>query len=326
MPRLQISVIVSNYNYGRFLAETIASVLSQLGPEDEIIVVDDGSTDESREILKSLAGASRLRIILQRNSGSLDALANGLTLARNEIVTFLDADDWYLEGHLERVRTLFEEHREIDFAFARGRIHAAPGSDPRASAAILRRMEYPPGPVGSNALVAALASDWVGSPTSGLALRRPLARAIFERVGVPAPGLAMFPDAVLVRGADLLGARKYALAEAGFGYRIHGANHHRSLREPFERWRQRRNRTRSIRNRCLQSSAPDSDPPSASALADEAKLRAWPCSGRARIQLALIYVLLAVRRCRGSFRQRVELAIAAARRAVRNGPARVQDP
>lgn len=316
MPRPRISVIVGNCNYGRFLPRTIASVLSQLGSEDEIIIVDDGSTDESREILSSLSGDARLRIVLQRNSGSFAALANGLTRARNEIVSLLDADDWYLEGYLNQVRALFREHPEIDFSFARGCIHAAPGCNARASAATLRRMQYPPGPVGSTALVAAMASDWVGSQTSGLALRRELASAIFARVGVSTPGLAMFPDAVLVRGADLIGTGKYSLARPGFGYRIHGANHHHSLMRPFERLRQRRARTRTIRNSFVDVWSQRTHRPEVRALMDEAVLRAWPCRMRARMQLAATYFFLAWWRCDGMLGQRLALVIAIINRAA----------
>ncbi len=93
----RISVIIPNYNYGRYLAETIESVQVQTYPDVEIIVVDDGSTDDSIEV------AMRYPIIVvsQPNQGVSAARNNGASLATGEYLLFLDSDDLLYPDSLE---------------------------------------------------------------------------------------------------------------------------------------------------------------------------------------------------------------------------------
>jgi glycosyltransferase involved in cell wall biosynthesis len=86
-----VSVIIPNYNGARFLREAIDSALSQEGVEVEVIVVDDGSTDDSRTIIESY-GCS-IRSVFQENSGACAARNAGLALASAPYVLFLDSDD-----------------------------------------------------------------------------------------------------------------------------------------------------------------------------------------------------------------------------------------
>jgi glycosyltransferase involved in cell wall biosynthesis len=91
----RVSVIIPVYNGERYLAAAIQSVLEQTLPPDEIIVVDDGSTDGTAAIVTGLAGASPLPIhyIHQQNQGPSAARNRGLRAARSGLVAFLDADD-----------------------------------------------------------------------------------------------------------------------------------------------------------------------------------------------------------------------------------------
>tara|TARA_B110000967_G_scaffold78239_1_gene80926 strand:+ start:105 stop:758 length:654 start_codon:yes stop_codon:yes gene_type:complete len=86
-----ISVIIPNYNGAKFLREAIDSALDQQGVELEVIVVDDGSTDDSREIIESYG--DKIRTIFQHNQGACAARNAGLAIARGESVFFLDSDD-----------------------------------------------------------------------------------------------------------------------------------------------------------------------------------------------------------------------------------------
>lgn len=97
-----ISVIITNYNYGRFLSACIASVLSQTYQDLELLVVDDGSTDNSRDVLASIQDA-RLKVLLQDNGGQASAFNAGFAASSGEIVCFLDSDDWWESTKLERV-------------------------------------------------------------------------------------------------------------------------------------------------------------------------------------------------------------------------------
>jgi glycosyltransferase involved in cell wall biosynthesis len=106
-----VSVIIPNYNYGRYLREAIDSVLNQTYLNLEIIVVDDGSKDNSKEVLESYG--TRIKTIFQQNQGVSAARNNGVALSRGEYLAFLDADDLWLPRKLERQLELFSRDQEI---------------------------------------------------------------------------------------------------------------------------------------------------------------------------------------------------------------------
>jgi len=85
------SIIISNYNYASYLAEAIESALAVDWPEVEVIVVDDGSTDRSRDIIRGYG--TRIIPVFQQNSGQLAAYEAGFALSRGGYIVFLDADD-----------------------------------------------------------------------------------------------------------------------------------------------------------------------------------------------------------------------------------------
>ncbi len=100
----KISVIIPCYNYGHYLRECILSVLNQSYQNLEVIVVDDGSTDESFSIAKQLESEdSRVRVITQNNGGVASARNRGLEEATGDEVFFLDADDSLLPDCLNRL-------------------------------------------------------------------------------------------------------------------------------------------------------------------------------------------------------------------------------
>jgi glycosyltransferase involved in cell wall biosynthesis len=95
-----VSVVIPCYNGGRFLRETLESVLQQTHPALEVIVVDDGSTDDSAAIAESYGPP--VRVIRQQNQGESVARNRGIDEARGEWVAFLDADDVWISEKLER--------------------------------------------------------------------------------------------------------------------------------------------------------------------------------------------------------------------------------
>lgn len=105
----KISVVIDNHNYGRFLGETLDSVLRQnrIDHDVEILVVDDGSTDDSRDILGSYA--PRVKALLQTRQGQATAFNNGLAAAAGDIVCLLDSDDVFLPGKLAAVEAAFAD-------------------------------------------------------------------------------------------------------------------------------------------------------------------------------------------------------------------------
>src|SRR5258708_4350216 len=97
---LRASVVIPAYNHARFLRETIESVLVQTLPPDEVIVVDDGSTDETPAILASYS--SRLTVVRQDNRGFSAARNTGAARASGDVIAFLDSDALWLPTKLER--------------------------------------------------------------------------------------------------------------------------------------------------------------------------------------------------------------------------------
>jgi glycosyltransferase involved in cell wall biosynthesis len=104
---MKISVVIACFNYGRYLKACLDSVLAQTHHDLEVIVVDDGSTDESASLMKSFADGRRVRYHYQSNQGQAVAKNTGLRLTTGELVAFLDADDLWLPDKLAMQVRLF---------------------------------------------------------------------------------------------------------------------------------------------------------------------------------------------------------------------------
>ena len=111
-----VSVIIPVYNYDRYLGEAIESVLSQTYQHLEVIVVDDGSTDQSGEVAKSFAGRG-VRYCHQVHAGIGPARNKGVELAQGDYVAFLDADDRWPVEKIERQLGAFESDRALEMVF-----------------------------------------------------------------------------------------------------------------------------------------------------------------------------------------------------------------
>ncbi|MEP7065319.1 MAG: glycosyltransferase [Gemmatimonadota bacterium] len=114
--RQRISVVIPCYNSARFLAEALRSVREQARPVDEVIVVDDASTDGSAELARD-AGVTC--ISLDRNGGPGAARNTGIAQTTGDLVAFLDADDYWMPTHIADVAGLLESHPESVVAFSR---------------------------------------------------------------------------------------------------------------------------------------------------------------------------------------------------------------
>lgn len=120
-----VSVIISCYNLSHFLGEAIESILRQTYPHFEIVVVDDGSTDNTAEVA---ARYPDVRLIRQENQGRSVARNNGMRESKGSYVVFLDADDRLLATALETGINTFKTHPECASAFGHCKYIAADGS------------------------------------------------------------------------------------------------------------------------------------------------------------------------------------------------------
>lgn len=109
MPK--VSVVIPNYNYGRFLAAAISSVLAQTYSNIEIIVVDDGSTDNSIEVLQRFG--KQIKWFGQKNMGVSCARNRGVAESSGEILAFLDSDDLWIPQKLEKQIEVFESDKSV---------------------------------------------------------------------------------------------------------------------------------------------------------------------------------------------------------------------
>jgi glycosyltransferase involved in cell wall biosynthesis len=117
---MKISVITPSYNQGRFIEQTIRSVLQQQNADVEHIVMDGGSTDSTKDIL---AQFPKLRWVSERDRGQSDAINKGFRAATGGVLAWLNSDDWYEPDVLAEVARYFEDHPECmilygDIAFA----------------------------------------------------------------------------------------------------------------------------------------------------------------------------------------------------------------
>lgn len=109
-----ISVVIPLYNKEAIVERSLQSVLTQDFRDFEVVVVDDGSTDRSAEIVRSISD-TRLRLVSQENGGPSKARNTGVREARGEWIVFLDADDELLPGALENYDNLIKKYPEADF-------------------------------------------------------------------------------------------------------------------------------------------------------------------------------------------------------------------
>lgn len=113
-----VSVVTASYNMGRYIGQTLDSVLGQDYPQVESIVVDDGSTDDTPAVLARYAGDPRVRVIRQSNAGQTVAKNHGIAAARGEFVAFCDADDIWEPQKISRQLPRFRSDSAVAVVFS----------------------------------------------------------------------------------------------------------------------------------------------------------------------------------------------------------------
>ncbi len=114
-PAPTVSIVTPSFNQGRFIRETIESVLSQDYPAIEYMVIDGGSTDETVSILKSYG--NRIFWISEPDSGQSDAINKGWKRATGEILTWLNSDDVYLPGAIAKAADYLQRHPNVGVVY-----------------------------------------------------------------------------------------------------------------------------------------------------------------------------------------------------------------
>ena len=110
-----VSIIINNYNYGRFLGDAIESALNQTYSRIEVVVVDDGSTDNSQDVMQQYS--DRIVPVLKSNGGQASAFNAGFAASQGSILCFLDADDLFLPKKVEAIVDAFLKNPQSNWFF-----------------------------------------------------------------------------------------------------------------------------------------------------------------------------------------------------------------
>ncbi len=207
MESLEVDIIINNYNYGRFLQESIDSALAQTYCNTKVVVVDDGSTDESREVIARFG--DRIRTLYKDNGGQASALNAGFAASKGELIIFLDSDDSLLPGAVQAVVSSWRN----GVARIRYPLEVIDGLGNSLGRYIgaARPPKVTLGPFG------------IDSPTSGNAYSREVLNRIMP---IPEENWKLYADAYLTLASSLFGEVVSLKTPLG-KYRIHGQNYSR---------------------------------------------------------------------------------------------------
>jgi glycosyltransferase involved in cell wall biosynthesis len=214
----KISVVITCFNYQRYIEHAIDSVLAQSHAPTEIIVIDDGSTDGTTPFLRDRFGhVDAIQVITTPNRGQLAAFCEGVRRSTGDVVSLLDADDTWDPSYLERISEELSRRESIDFVIVNIKFFGArsgiwnestQNADCGLTSCLTSLSDPPP---------------WIGSPTSGLSIRR----SLFQRLLLPEEfyiDWKIQADNCLVLGGSILGAHKLYIADTLVNYRVHDSN------------------------------------------------------------------------------------------------------
>jgi glycosyltransferase involved in cell wall biosynthesis len=212
--RPTITAIIPVFNGRRCLRVAIDSILAQTTRPDELIVVDDGSTDGSREVLEGLETPFRLRVIVQANQGQSAARNTAARQASGELLAFLDQDDQWLPRHLEVLGAVFARDPEIGWCYSD--FDEIDGHGYVVTRAFLReyRVRHPKATV-----LACVNQDLMVLPSASV-----LRRSMFDQVGGFDEALCGYEDDDLFVRCFRAGWGHRFVAEPLARFRIHGTS------------------------------------------------------------------------------------------------------
>lgn len=219
---MKSSCIITNYNYRPYVSFAIKSALDQSVLFDEIIVVDDCSTDGSQELLAAIAVEHKYVRIVEhnKNMGQLAAFESGVAQTTGDIICFLDADDVYSPTYLQTVLDIYSAIPNCDFLYC---IAAEFTDDEWMPEKVSPwRLHFHDEGRGTIRTRSFAPRPFLGGPTSCNSMRRVIASQLF-----PFPWLGDWKvraDDCLVYASSLAGARKCWIESRLVGYRVHAKN------------------------------------------------------------------------------------------------------
>jgi len=158
---MRISVVLPVYNRATYVGEAIASVLAQTLPPDELIVIDDGSTDESLAVVEGFARPG-LHVIRQENAGIGAARNRGLAAATGELIAFIDSDDLWERDKLELQVDALRERDDVQLVFGHMVEFLSPDRAAELSGLLRVRTDPVPGLIATTLLARRAAVERIG--------------------------------------------------------------------------------------------------------------------------------------------------------------------
>ncbi|WP_298402457.1 glycosyltransferase family 2 protein [uncultured Chloroflexus sp.] len=122
-----VSIVVPSLNQGRYIGETLNSILTQDYPNLEIWVIDGGSSDETPKVLRAFAGDERVQLVVGNDAGQADAINRGWARARGSVLAWLNSDDTYLPGAIATQVAALQAHPAAVAVYADARYTDAQG-------------------------------------------------------------------------------------------------------------------------------------------------------------------------------------------------------
>lgn len=212
-PLTKVSVCISNYNYGRYVADAIESCLEQTYGDIEVVVVNDGSTDDSAEVIERYR--DRITYITQENAGQYSSIRRAFEASHGDLVIFLDADDRLDPTTVSRVVDAYQQSPDIARIQWRLRVIGARGE---ATLNTFPDIHWAMSDGDLRDHVLHL-RNYMWPPTSANAYPKPVIDLIFSAIGEHVPDV----DRLLAETTPLLGS-VVTLTGIGGSYRWHGDN------------------------------------------------------------------------------------------------------
>lgn len=207
-----VSILINNYNYGSFLGEAIESALAQTYDNVEVVVVDDGSTDSSKEVIAQYG--NRIIPVVKGNAGQASAFNAGFAASNGDIICFLDSDDLFLPEKVSAIVKIFAENPQAGWCF--DTVHQFDDET---------RDRYPPplacefGHWDARGMIALGRAPYFATATSGLSFRRPMLALI-----LPMPEIIRITSDGYLKLVALGLAEGWMASEELSLQRIHGEN------------------------------------------------------------------------------------------------------
>lgn len=225
----RIAAIIPLYNGSKYIASALESVLAQRLPPNEIVVVNDGSTDDGPGIVEEMAARHPIRLLHQSNSGQSSARNYGVAQTTSELIALLDQDDIWYADHLEQLVRPFMRSTERDLGWVYGDLDEIDATGRLIARRCLRfgRTKNP-----KRDIFDCLATDMLVLPSATL-----MARRAFDAVGGFDEALSGYEDDDLFRRMFLAGFENYFIPRSLSQWRMYPESSSYSPRMAVSRMR-----------------------------------------------------------------------------------------